>query len=102
MASAPVAIALAVSLATMVTVVHAAPSPLPARMLWRLTLIEHHAAVRPGAVDFAFGNYYFDWTGPLVASRQENAVSYQPWRAVNGSDIPWNTFWAFNGTVAAA
>lgn len=79
------------------------PAALPKSLMWRITLVEHHDDVQPGAVDFSFGNYYFDWNGPLVASRQENAVGYAAWRLnATKADIPWNTFWAYRGKVAAA
>ena len=74
------------------------PAPLPIKMLWRLTLIEHHPAVEEGAADVAFGNYYFDWSGPLVATRQENAISFVPWRP----DVPFNMFWGNKGVLSAA
>jgi len=80
------------------------PAALPLSMLWRLALVEHHDSVFPGAEDVAFGNYYFDWSDPsgLVASRQENAVAYEAWRQDLGGDVPWNTFWAWEGVVASA
>lgn len=80
------------------------PAQLPTSMAWRLALIEHHDAVRKGAVDFAFGNYYFDWSQPsgLVTSRQENSIAYTDWRFALGSDVPWNVFYAVEGQVAAA
>ena len=76
------------------------PAPLPLRMLWRLTLVEHHASVSPNASDEAFGNYYFDWSAPsgIVSVRQENSVAYAPWRS--SVPIPWNNFYGVNGTLA--
>ena len=79
----------------------APPATMPERMVWRLTLVEQHDTVFPGAYDSAFGNYYFDWSRPpYVWSRQENSVTYVQWRE-DETGPPWNTFWAANGTVAA-
>eukprot|EP01094_Clydonella_sp_ATCC50884_P027420 TRINITY_DN7865_c0_g1_i2.p1 TRINITY_DN7865_c0_g1~~TRINITY_DN7865_c0_g1_i2.p1 ORF type:complete len:262 (-),score=58.59 TRINITY_DN7865_c0_g1_i2:515-1255(-) len=74
------------------------PAALPERMLWRLTLIEHHPSAGANATDEAFGNYYFDWSTPIVSVRQENSFSFVSWRP----DIPWNVFWGDEGRVAAA
>ena len=76
------------------------PAPLPSRMLWRLTLVEHHPSVKPNASDEAFGNYYFDWSAPdgIVSVRQENSIAYAPWRS--SIPIPWNNFYGVNGKLA--
>lgn len=82
----------------------APPAPFPQSMLWRLLLIEHHNLVGRGSSDVTFGNYYFDWGAPsgLVASRQENGVSYAGWRYAIDGDLPWNVFFANEGKVYAA
>ncbi len=47
--------------------------------------------------------YYWDFSGPLLSSRQENNVLYSRWRlsSSSGADVPWNVFWAYNRTISA-
>ena len=62
------------------------PAPLPVQLMWRLTLVEHHGADGLD-VDASFGAYYFDWSGDLVSTRQDNAVGFASWRNANHSDL---------------
>lgn len=76
---------------------------LPLAFLWLLQVKEWHPP--SNRTDFSSCAYYWDFSrGPLVASRQENNVLYSRWRqsSSGGTDVPWNVFWAFNGTISAA
>lgn len=79
----------------------AMPSPpvFPQKFAWVIHLLEYHHYVDNGQpkvrTTTTEGQYYWDYSLPIFATRQQNVVLPNLWRP----DLPWNVFLAVNGEI---